>query len=124
MTVNSSSWLSLMPFVPLLGAVMILLVPGREKKVIKAIAACATLLPLVISLWLLHLFQTKVDGVAKLEDFGKLFQFVERYDWIKAFHIQYYLGIDGISFPMVLLTTLLSFLCVIGSLHLKKSVKL
>lgn len=120
---NSSSWLSLMTFVPLLGALMILLVPSREKKVIKAIAGCATLLPLVISLWLLHLFQTNVPGVANVGDFGKIFQFVERYTWIKGFNIQYYMGVDGISFPLVLLTTLLSFLCVIGSLSIKKSVK-
>ena len=36
------------------------------------------------------------------------FQFVEQFNWINQFNIQYYLGLDGISYPLVLLTSLLT----------------
>jgi len=41
-------------------------------------------------------------------------QFVERGDWISRFHIEYYLGIDGISLPLILLTTVLTMVVVIA----------
>jgi NADH-quinone oxidoreductase subunit M len=120
---NHSTFLSLITFVPLLGAILILLVPNREKKVIKTIAFCATALPLAICIWMLTKFNMRVEGVNGVADFGRLFQFVERYNWIPAFNIQYYMGVDGLSFPLVLLTGLLCFLCVISSWNTKKGVK-
>jgi len=41
-------------------------------------------------------------------------QFVERYRWIEALHIQYFLGVDGISMPLIILTTLLTIIVVIA----------
>ncbi|MCS5579015.1 MAG: NADH-quinone oxidoreductase subunit M [Gammaproteobacteria bacterium] len=41
-------------------------------------------------------------------------QFVERYKWIEALHIQYFLGVDGISMPLIILTTLLTIIVVIA----------
>jgi NADH-quinone oxidoreductase subunit M len=46
--------------------------------------------------------------------------YVSRYDWIRRFNIDYFLGLDGISLPLVLLTTLLSFLAMIASFHVKR----
>ncbi len=43
------------------------------------------------------------------------FQFVEHYPWIPSINMEYFLGVDGISMPLMLLTALLSFLAVIGS---------
>jgi NADH-quinone oxidoreductase subunit M len=43
-----------------------------------------------------------------------------RYPWIPRFNIDYFLGIDGISLPLVILTTLLSFLAMIASFHIKR----
>jgi len=43
------------------------------------------------------------------------FQFVEHYSWIPSINVEYFVGADGISMPMLLLTALLSFLAVIGS---------
>jgi NADH-quinone oxidoreductase subunit M len=54
---------------------------------------------------------------------GTGFQYVEMFPWIEAFNIHYYLGIDGISVPMVILTALLSFLCVIASWNIKEHVR-
>jgi NADH-quinone oxidoreductase subunit M len=45
---------------------------------------------------------------------------VSRYSWIKRFNIDYFVGIDGISLPLVLLTALLSFLAMIASFHIKR----
>ena len=55
-------------------------------------------------------------------------QFVEKHPWIQSFNIQYYLGVDGISVTMVLLTGILSFLCIIASFgfehwHTTKGIK-
>jgi NADH-quinone oxidoreductase subunit M len=46
--------------------------------------------------------------------------YVSRYDWIRRFNIEYFLGLDGISLPLVLLTTFLSFLAMIASFHVKR----
>ena len=41
-------------------------------------------------------------------------QFVERFPWIERFHIEYFLGVDGISVPLVLLTTILTIVVVVA----------
>src|SRR6267142_5069620 len=46
-----------------------------------------------------------------------------RYDWIPRFNIEYFLGLDGISMPLVLLTTLLSFLAMIASWNIDRHVR-
>src|SRR5262249_19007917 len=48
---------------------------------------------------------------------------VGRYDWIKQFNIQYYLGADGISMSLVLVTTVVTFLAVIASWRIDKFVR-
>ncbi|HVS40508.1 MAG TPA: NADH-quinone oxidoreductase subunit M, partial [Gemmataceae bacterium] len=48
---------------------------------------------------------------------------VARYSWIKSFHIDYYLGADGISMALILLTTALSFLAMIASWKIEKFVR-
>ena len=51
----------------------------------------------------------------------KAIQFEEKYAWIPKFGIDYYLGVDGLSMPMVFLTSFLSFICIIASWNIKKS---
>lgn len=46
------------------------------------------------------------------------FQFVEKYSWIKNFNINYYLGVDGLSFLIIILTTLLSLIGFLSSINL------
>jgi len=53
-----------------------------------------------------------------MTNFDKLYpgmQFVEKYEWISSFGIQYYVGVDGISILMVFLTTLLTAIAILGS---------
>jgi NADH-quinone oxidoreductase subunit M len=61
-------------------------------------------------------------GVAKPESMSTS-DWVARRPWIKQFNIDYYLGTDGISMPLVLLTTVLSFLAMLASWNIKKHVR-
>jgi NADH-quinone oxidoreductase subunit M len=79
----------------------------------KVTALLATIPPLW---WAVHLY-------FQFDRWGNEFQYVEKVPWIKAFNIHYFLGIDGISIPMVLLTALLAFLCVIASWQINEHVR-
>jgi NADH-quinone oxidoreductase subunit M len=105
--------LSLMIFVPLLGAIAVLCVPSREEKILKTVAACAAAVPLALAVLLYCAFDRSATGM----------QFVERVPWLPSFNIEYYLGIDGLSGPMVLLTALLTFICTIASWNIEKGLK-
>ena len=48
--------------------------------------------------------------------------FTVQVGWIDSFNIEYFLGVDGLSIPMVLLTALLSFLCIIASWNTSKKI--
>lgn len=105
--------LSWMIFFPLIGAGLILLVPKRYPTLMKLIAVAATIPPLW---WAANLY-------VQFDRWGTGFQYVEKVPWIKAFNIHYSLGIDGISVPMVLLTALLAFICVIASWNINEHVR-
>ena len=97
--------LSLMIFVPLLGMVVILVLPRQQEELAKAFAAVFTFVPVVLGVQLYMTFDRTTAGM----------QFVEHYTWIEAFNIEYFLGVDGLSILMILLTALLSFIGVIAS---------
>lgn len=105
--------LSLMTFIPLLGMFVILALPKGKPNMVRWASVVFTGIPLLLGIWLYLNFDRTNAGV----------QFVERASWIKAFNIEYYMGIDGLSVPMVLLTVLLSFLCVVASWGIEKGVK-
>ncbi|MEW6298283.1 MAG: NADH-quinone oxidoreductase subunit M [Thermodesulfobacteriota bacterium] len=92
-------------FIPLLAAVILLLIPRGEEEIARRVAFGATLLTFLLSLVLLAEFRGDTAD----------FQFVERFSWIEDFGIQYYVGIDGISLFLVLLTTLLMPLVILSS---------
>jgi NADH-quinone oxidoreductase subunit M len=105
--------LTLMVFIPLLGAVLILCLPGGAHALIRATAVAATVPPLVLAGWLLAHFDPNAAGM----------QFVQRGAWIPAYHIEYFVGVDGISITMVILTALLCFLCMFASFGIDKALK-
>jgi len=105
--------LTLMIFVPLAGAAVILCLPSRAHAAIRWTAVAATIPPLFLTAWMLPRFDPRASG----------FQFVERVPWIPQFHIDYFVGLDGISITMVLLTALLCFLCMFASFGIEKGVK-
>ena len=100
--------LSLVIFLPLLGAAFILFIRGEEEVVARNaryVALWTSLITFALSLFVWFGFER---GTAE-------FQFVERVDWLPDFNISYHLGVDGISMPFVLLSTLLTPLCVLAS---------
>lgn len=105
--------LSWIIFFPMIGAGLILVVPQKNPALMKLIALAATIPPLGWAAWLFVHFDRWDNG----------FQYVEMVPWIRAFNINYFLGIDGISIPMVLLTALLVFLCVIASWNINQYVR-
>src|SRR5213592_1826207 len=105
--------LSYMTFIPLAGAVVVLLLPGKSHNLIRWVAAVFTAPPLIMAMWLFANFDPAKTG----------FQFREEVAWIPAYNIKYFVGIDGLSISMVLLTALLCFLCIFASWGIDKAMK-
>jgi NADH-quinone oxidoreductase subunit M len=105
--------LTLITFAPLVGMVVILCCPATLKAAYKWIAVLATLLQLLIAGWLYANFDTTTTAI----------QFVERTSWIRAYHIFYFMGVDGISISMVLLTALICFISVFASFAVDRAEK-
>ncbi len=95
-------WLTLVVFLPLLGVAAIFLV---EEALAKWVALGVSSLVFLVSLPLWVLFDESTPAM----------QFVETHQWIASPSINYAVGVDGISLPLVLLTTLLTPLCVLIS---------
>ncbi|HEY7500943.1 MAG TPA: NADH-quinone oxidoreductase subunit M [Vicinamibacterales bacterium] len=102
--------LSLIVFLPLVGAVLALLAGGRgdrpeREPLVRNVALLTSLVTFAATLWLWWRFDPASAD----------FQFVERYDWIRTFNIQYYVGVDGISLFLVVLTGFLTPLALLSS---------
>lgn len=107
-------YLSFLTFFPLVGAVIILLVPKEKTHWIRWVALATTIPPLIAAAGLYLSFDRVSTAL----------QFMEGpYAWIPAFHIEYFMGADGISMPMILLTPLICFVCILSSWNIEKSVK-
>src|SRR5581483_4851178 len=105
--------LTLMIFIPLVGMAIILALPSKAHAAIRMTSVIVTIPPLVLGARLLMNFTPDQPG----------FQFVQHTGWIPAFNIEYFVGVDGISITMIVLTTLLCFLCMIASFGIETGVK-
>ncbi len=100
-------------FLPVIGMAAILFLPKDNSNLIRWTSAFFTFLSLGASLYLVWSFNRQEAGL----------QFIEKLSWIPTFNIHYYVGCDGLSITMILLTTLLSFLCIFASWGIKEGVK-
>jgi len=103
----SNNILTFLTFLPLLGALFVLIVPGRDAMAVnnmRRIAFVTTLVNFVLSLVLWAMFDTSMAG----------FQFVQDFDWIGNV-IGYRMGVDGISVLFIVLTAFLMPLCILSS---------
>ena len=112
-------YLTLITFIPLAGAAIIVFVPKEKIGLIKQISVAATGITLLLTILMLFQFNTDMSGINKEEGF----QFVEHYSWIEVFNIDYFMGVDGLSFPMILLTALLCFIGVFASWRIDRAQK-
>lgn len=97
--------LSIILFTPLAGLAVLLLLPSKNKDLIRIWANLASFGGFLISLPLVSRFQAGAPG----------FQFEERFDWIPALGAHYHIGVDGISLLLVMLTTLMGFIATLSS---------
>ena len=100
--------LSLVTFLPLAGAFVILMVRGDEEVVARNARWTALWTSLITFALSLVLWARFDRGSAE-------FQFVEQLDWLPDFGVSYHMGVDGISVLFVLLSTLLTPLCILAS---------
>jgi NADH-quinone oxidoreductase subunit M len=105
-----TSWplLSIVTFLPLVGALIVLVINGDAVAVARNsryTALWTSLLTFVLSLWIWFDFDPTSAG----------FQFEEQADWLPAYKIGYRMGVDGISMMFVLLSTLLTPICILAS---------
>jgi NADH-quinone oxidoreductase subunit M len=100
-------FLTLITFIPLLGAVVVALMPGKRERALKRVAVLFSVPSLVLALiaWLLSA-QTASE-----------MQWLEEAVWIPTLNAYYRVGVDGISLPLVFLTTLLTTLSLFYSAY-------
>jgi len=95
--------LSVVIWLPIFGGLLVL-AAGERAKLGRWLALGAAILTFVASIPLYTLFDASTAAM----------QFVERAPWIATYRVEYYLGIDGISMPLILLTTFITVLVVIA----------
>ncbi len=102
---------------PVAGMLAVMLLPKNSKVAIRWTAAVFSGIPMLHSIWLTWDYFFNYSGSSR-------FAYVcGPYDWIPILNIQYYLGADGISIPLLFLTGLLSFVSIIASFNIETRVK-
>jgi NADH-quinone oxidoreductase subunit M len=90
--------------VPVVGALLVALVPKSRPEIPKVIALMSSVGTLAMAIWLMASFETAESG----------FQFVSKHTWIEPWGISWHLGVDGISLFLVVLTGVLFPLAIFG----------
>jgi len=106
MDVGNLPILTIITFLPLVGALVVAALPATMTR---PVALGFALVTWVVSLFLLIGYLPGRDGAS--------FQYVEAYDWIPLFGIQYKLGVDGLGVALVVLTTTMSWIAILASWH-------
>lgn len=99
--------LTLVTFFPLVGVLVLLFLPSEKKNLLRWTALVISLVTFGISLWVLSQFKASNPDL----------QLVAKYDWITVagWDIRYYLGVDGLSILLVLLTTFLTPISILST---------
>ncbi len=119
--------LTLITFLPIAGMIVILFMPEKKSNGIKVITLATTLLQLILAVIIVSGFDYSAGGIFEASSF----QFKELVPWIHiegpgwlgTIKIDYFLGIDGLSAPMVLLTAIISVIAAISSWNIPRSIK-
>ena len=130
--------LSLIVFLPIIAGLVILAVPSSQKQIIRIVSLLAAIGQVVLAFLIWRGYDPSMAGIIAAPGgsaFGS-FQFVEKLPWITLqlgnvfanpklnfLNIEYFLGVDGISVTMVILTALVSTIGVLSSWTIQKQVK-
>lgn len=118
--------LSLIAFSPLLGALIVLLLPSARSQWLRITAIIFTLIPLILTVWLFISYQPLMGGAAYSEQATWLSiplnieGFNEGVVSSVKLQFDYALAVDGISMPILLLTSIVSMMSVLASVHIRK----
>ena len=99
-------------FVPLLGAIVMLLLPEEERPLRIAALAIAAV-PLLLTLYIYFVFGGDLGAAALTQDF----------DWLPSLNMGYRVGLDGLGFGMFFLTSLLTLIAVVASYDVRENLK-
>ncbi|HEX5838215.1 MAG TPA: NADH-quinone oxidoreductase subunit M, partial [Anaerolineales bacterium] len=99
--------LTLLTFFPLVGIIILFFIPSERKDILRWTALITSLITFLLSLWVLSMFSAGDPNL----------QLVAQYDWIQVagWNIQYYLGVDGLSILLVLLTGFLTPISILST---------
>ena len=103
--------ISFLIWLPILGGVILLFVREGHTQLIKLISYSFSILVLLLSLYLLVIFDTSSSDL----------QFEEKHTWISSLNIYYHLAVDGFSVVFIILTTVISLLIVLFSFTEERS---
>ncbi|MCE5200068.1 MAG: NADH-quinone oxidoreductase subunit M [Armatimonadota bacterium] len=107
---STNNWiLPLITFLPIIGAAILMFIPRERAGAIKAAAIAISIIPLVISIWMWFAYNR--SGV----QFPHGTQFGINVPWIPSLGVSFAMGADGLSIPLIFLTTLLTTLSLIYS---------
>ena len=105
LNLNLLSWII---FLPVIGLVVIALMPKQGERTVKWVALVAALAAFILSIAVFWMFDRSSASIG-------LMQFEEKIPWIPAINSYYHLGVDGLSLPLVILMTFLGVVSVLVS---------
>ncbi|HQV69440.1 MAG TPA: NADH-quinone oxidoreductase subunit M [Thermoflexales bacterium] len=109
-----SNILSIITFLPLVGMILVLLMPSSQTKLVQWGAVIFSLIPLALSVWLFADYAShQYSG----------FQYQEQMKWFPQINASYHVGVDGISLPLVVLANFLVPASLLISMHNQKWVR-
>ena len=118
--------LSILIFLPIAAALLILVLPSSFNHRFKQISLSVSLIQFLLSLFIYTSFNQSIGGISKENEF----QFVEKLSWIRLdlgsigkLEIDYFLGIDGLSMPFLMLSALVMFVATLASWEIKTNLK-
>ncbi len=104
----SFPWLTAIGVMPLVGAAIVMLLPGDSRRLARQLALVFSLVTFAGVVAVTLLFDRQHAGTA---------QFTEQHQWVPSFGVSYALGLTGISLVMILLASALTPACVLASWH-------
>lgn len=120
-------YLTWITFLPLIGMIVVMLIPRGKTNTVKWTALITTMLQLVVAAFIWINFDSSLTGINDPNGFQYIEKArwidIEGFAWIGNVAIDYFVGIDGLALPMVMLTAIISFIGVIASWNINTSQK-